>query len=104
MHHYRPMKKNEHGSKRRVSEAAKTRTASSKPALIHPVVIYPFRPTNDYADLEELYRLVAQLDSRKQTYARPITVIDRKTHTAALRDKRYWAGRSSKAKRTMCIG
>lgn len=49
-------------------------------AKIHPVVIYPFRQPRDYSDLEELYRLIARLDSEKDKYARPITVIDRKTH------------------------
>jgi hypothetical protein len=47
---------------------------------VHPVVIYPFRQPRDYADLEPLYRLVARLDAAPDTYARPITVIDRKTH------------------------
>ena len=65
-----------------------------QPPLVHPVVIYPFQPLGHYADLEELYHLVAQLDSQKQTYARPITVIDRKTHTAAHRDKRYLSFRN----------
>ncbi|MGA2556883.1 MAG: hypothetical protein ABSG04_11490 [Verrucomicrobiota bacterium] len=83
------MKKNKRGRKALVSVAAETPSGAAKPALVHPVVIYPFRPLDDYANLQELYRLVAQLDSRKQTYARPITVIDRKTHTAALRDQRY---------------
>jgi hypothetical protein len=57
--------------------------AASKPAsrtLIHPVVVYPFRQPGHYADLEELYRLIARLDADKETYARPITVVDRKTH------------------------
>jgi hypothetical protein len=55
------------------------------PARIHPVVIYPFRPTEDYSDLEQLYRLIARLDAEPRKYARPITVMDRKTH-AAMRD------------------
>jgi hypothetical protein len=89
MQHDGPMKKREHSGKGRVSVVAKARSGAARPAFIHPVVIYPFRPLDDYANLEELYRLVALLDSGKQTYARPITVIDRKTHTAAMRDKRY---------------
>jgi hypothetical protein len=89
MQHYPPMKKSEQGRKARSSAGAKAVSAAARPAFIHPVVIYPFKHPEDYANLEELYRLVAQLDSRKRTYARPITVIDRKTHTAALRDKRY---------------
>ena len=49
---------------------------------IHPVVIYPYRQPNDVSDLEHLYELVARLDGEKNVYARPITVIDRKTHYA----------------------
>jgi hypothetical protein len=57
------------------------RTASpSHKTRIHPVIIYPFRHPLDYSDLEALYGLVARLDSEKESYARPITVIDRKTH------------------------
>ena len=55
---------------------------SSHPAprsKIHPVVIYPFRQRNDYADLEALYELVSRLDAQKDIYARPVTVMDRKT-------------------------
>jgi hypothetical protein len=47
--------------------------------LIHPVVIYPFKQPEDYADLEGLYELVARLNSAKAVYARPLTVMDRKT-------------------------
>jgi hypothetical protein len=83
------MKQNEHGRKARTAATAESPSGPAKPALIHPVVIYPFQHPDDYANLEELYRLAAKLDSHKQNYARPITVIDRKTHTAALRDKRY---------------
>jgi len=58
-------------------------------ARIHPVVIYPFRPPRDYQDLQELYRLVARLNSQKQVYARPITVMDRKTHHTLAEDRRF---------------
>jgi hypothetical protein len=51
--------------------------------IIHPVIIYPFRQPTDTTDLEELYKLVARLDADKTTYARPITVMDRKTFYAA---------------------
>ena len=83
------MTKNKRSRKTRVSVVAETPSKVEKPALIHPVVIYPFRPPDDYANLEELYHLAARLNSQKQTYARPITVIDRKTHNEALRDPRY---------------
>jgi hypothetical protein len=65
-------------------------SAQSRPAgRIHPVIIYPFREPADYADLEQLYRLVARLDADPRRYARPITVIDRKTHYAQATDRRY---------------
>lgn len=57
---------------------------------IHPVVIYPFNPSpTDFSDLEELYGVIAQFPSSKRRYARPITVVDRKTHLAAERNKQY---------------
>jgi hypothetical protein len=66
------------------------RQASSTPkGQIHPVIIYPFSQPGDYSDLEELYGLTASLDAERGRYARPITVIDRKTHFAAEGDKTY---------------
>src|SRR5690606_11640430 len=56
------------------------RNPRSRQSLIHPVVIYPFHQPRDYKDLQELYRLIARLDADRATYARPITVLDRKTH------------------------
>ena len=47
---------------------------------IHPIVIYPFRQPGDYSDLEALYELVKRLGAETDRYARPITVLDRKTH------------------------
>jgi hypothetical protein len=63
------------------AKAKNHKTAQRAPskALIHPVVIYPYRTSADFSDLEALYQLVARLDSDKSRYARPITVIDRKT-------------------------
>lgn len=49
---------------------------------IHPVVIYPYRQPEDYSDLKLLYQLIARLNREKDVYARPLTVIDRKTHFA----------------------
>lgn len=57
--------------------------------IIHPVVIYPYRQPDEYRDLIELYRLVARLDKKRATHARPITVIDRKTHFSAAGDPRF---------------
>ncbi len=59
------------------------------PGRIHPVVIYPFRQPAETGDLEELYRLVAHLDGDRVRYARPITVMDRKTFFANKQDKRF---------------
>jgi len=47
---------------------------------IHPVIIYPFRQPDDLRDLTHLYELIARLAADPATYARPITVIDNKTH------------------------
>jgi len=55
----------------------RTRSPAGK---IHPIVIYPFRQPGEYSDLEALYQLVRRLDAEKDRYARPITVLDRKTH------------------------
>ncbi len=56
---------------------------------IHPVVIYPFRQPSDYSNLAELFRLIARLDGEREKYARPITVIDRKTHYAMEGNKAF---------------
>jgi hypothetical protein len=65
-----------------------TRTAAP-PAKVHPVIIYPFKPQSNYTDLESLYQLVERLDADKEVYARPITVIDRKTHYALNGNKAF---------------
>jgi hypothetical protein len=49
-------------------------------AKIHPIIVYPIRHPNDGADLQALYELVGRLDADKSRYARPITVMDRKTY------------------------
>src|ERR1051325_4344421 len=56
---------------------------------IHPIVVYPFKPAEDYTDLDSLYELIARLDKEKDTYARPVTVMDRKTYYAMENDKRF---------------
>jgi hypothetical protein len=63
--------------------------------LIHPIVIYPFRQPGEYSDLEALYKLVARLDAERESYARPITVMDRKTYRTMAKDKRFLAFRES---------
>jgi hypothetical protein len=56
---------------------------------VHPVIVYPFRHPSDYSDLEALYELIARLDDDRSAYARPITVLDRKTHYAMEADKAF---------------
>ena len=77
----------------RIQRKAKTRTLgesnSNEHGLIHPVVVYPFSPPEDYTDLNALYHLVARLDADKRTYARPITVMDRKTHYRLAKDPAF---------------
>lgn len=55
------------------------KSVSGKQNRIHPVVIYPFRQPDDFADLNPLYELVDKLNANPKAYARPITVIDNKT-------------------------
>ena len=43
------------------------------------MVIYPIRQPVDFSNLDPLYELIARLDAEKDAYARPITVMDRKT-------------------------
>jgi hypothetical protein len=66
-------------------KAARQVSKPAVPGLIHPVVIYPYQSVKDYADLEGLYRMVAGLAAQPELYARPITVLDRKTHYAQTR-------------------
>lgn len=65
------------------------RKTSAPAGKIHPVIIYPFHQPKDDSDLKPLYELIARLDSEKDVYARPITVIDRKTHYANATNKHY---------------
>jgi len=55
-------------------------SGSLEKGKVHPVVIYPFKAPADPSDLAELYDLIARLNADKAKYARPITVMDRKTH------------------------
>lgn len=78
-------------SKVRSSTRKTARPAASPraPSRIHPVVVYPFYQPADHTHLRELYRLVDALAQQPETYARPITVLDRKTHHALRRDRRF---------------
>jgi hypothetical protein len=71
----------------------KAEASSKRPATAggktRPVVVYPFKQPDDYSDLAELYGLVAQLDADTERYARPITVVDRKTFLAMEGNKAF---------------
>lgn len=63
--------------------ATKPATTKGSPVAagkIHPVITYPFRPIGGYRDLQALYSLVERLAADPKKYARPITVMDRKTY------------------------
>jgi hypothetical protein len=79
--------------KKEATKSPETPAQPSRPPLIHPVVIFPFNQPNDYSDLEALYGFVARVDAEKTSYARPITVLDRKTHYAVEGNKAYRAFR-----------
>ena len=70
-------------------KAAGTRPKAARIGKIHPVIIYPFKQPGADADLEQLYQMVARLDGEKAQYARPITVMDRKTYCANEGSKRF---------------
>lgn len=72
-----------------LTEATRAKAGTAPSGKIHPVIIYPFKPPEEYADLEELYRLIASLDRAKDRFHRPITVIDRKTHASLEGNKRF---------------
>ncbi|MEP6662435.1 MAG: hypothetical protein ABJC04_02115 [Verrucomicrobiota bacterium] len=80
---------------KRKSTALRSRQTSSSTVQgkIHPIVIYPFRRSDNYEDLRELYGMVARLADAPDVYARPITVMDRKTFFANADDKKFAAFR-----------
>ncbi|MEO6035875.1 MAG: hypothetical protein ABIQ35_11515 [Verrucomicrobiota bacterium] len=81
---------------RKISASQPRRTTSSATqGKIHPVVIYPFRQSDSYDDLRQLYGLVERLGEQPEIYARPITVMDRKTYFANEKNKRFTEFRKS---------
>ncbi len=56
---------------------------------IHPVLIYPFKQPEQYSDLQALYEMVARLQGETSRYARPITVMDRKTYCSKKGDRGF---------------
>ncbi|TAK96065.1 MAG: hypothetical protein EPO07_14875 [Verrucomicrobia bacterium] len=77
----------------RSASSARSSSRKSAPGRVHPVIIYPFRQPKDNSGVERLYQLVARLDAEKDKYARPITVMDRKTRNAMAGDKKFAAFR-----------
>lgn len=76
---------------------------------IHPVLVYPYSRPSSYSDLQALYDWVATLNEEPQRYARPLTVIDRKTHYALQGDpeflefKKSVVGRHSDLLEAWCV-
>jgi hypothetical protein len=93
------MKKAAAATQRTQPKAIRRKSGTAQNGKIHPVVIYPFRQPRDYSNLEELYQLIARLDAEKDKYARPITVMDRKTHYAMEGDKPFLDFRKSTVSR-----
>src|SRR3979411_136289 len=83
------MRKTATGTKTTRARAPAKKARDATRSRIHPVVIYPFRQPNDYSDLRGLYQLIARLDAEKDKYARPITVMDRKTYYAMEHDSSF---------------
>jgi hypothetical protein len=89
------MRKTASDTRRTRPDAVAKPAAAEARGLIHPVVIYPFKQPKDYSDLESLYQLVARLDGDRSRYARPVTVLDRKTHYSAGHEKAFQSFRKS---------
>jgi hypothetical protein len=83
------MKKRAARTHRSEKGTASGKSGPGQPGRIHPVIIYPFNQPGDYTDLKALYELVARLAREQGTYARPITVMDRKTHYRMAKDAAF---------------
>ncbi|OLE36084.1 MAG: hypothetical protein AUI36_27155 [Cyanobacteria bacterium 13_1_40CM_2_61_4] len=83
------MKRTETATKETQPQPSRRKPRAAAQGKVHPVVIYPFRQPGHYSDLEELYQLIARLDGEREIYARPITVVDRKTHHAMEGNKAF---------------
>ncbi len=64
---------------RKRSRAVRSAKIGTTEGKIHPVIIYPFMPPASQADPCALYDFVGRLAADTERYARPITVMDRKT-------------------------
>ena len=83
------MRKKRASTQKTGAAAAGKKSRALPSSKIHPVIIYPFRQPGDYSDLDALYQLVARLDADRDRYARPITVMDRKTYYAMERNAAF---------------
>jgi hypothetical protein len=83
------MKKTSAGKQPAQRVVSRRKSSATPSCKIHPVVIYPFRQPGDYSDLEELYQLIGRLDAERDKYARPLTVMDRKTYHAMKENKAF---------------
>src|SRR5260370_30016545 len=89
------MRKSAASTDRTRPEPGAKETGSTRRGIVHPVVIYPFKQLGDYSDLGALYQMIARLDADRTRYARPITVLDHKTHSAMGQDKPFLSFRKS---------
>jgi len=76
------MKRTEKPNRGMRAKPVRAKGGSASTGTIHPVIIYPFTQPDDYADLTALYSLIDRLGVDREKYARPITVMDRKTYYA----------------------
>jgi hypothetical protein len=86
-------------SKTTKANSSQKKERAPRQGRIHPIVIYPFKPAEHYTDLESLYELIGRLDEEKDIYARPITVMDRKTYHLMEHDKAFLKFRSDVVKK-----
>lgn len=81
------------GVSRQTSRIASPSARKLQTGRIHPIVIYPFHQPKDCSGVEQLYELIARLDGDRSRYARPVTVMDRKTYRASASDRKFAAFR-----------
>lgn len=64
-----------------MSKNQKTESVKKRKPRIHPLVIYPYTQAKDYSDLRALYdNLIRPLSEDHETYAKPITIMNRQTY------------------------
>lgn len=83
------MKTSEAGSRAPTAKPRRSVARTVTQSRIHPIIVYPFRNPDDYTHLKALYAASEEWLAQPEVYARPITVIDRKTHYRAASDPVY---------------